>query len=117
MTQRIGTLEAADLAGITYRQIDYWIRTGVIHVVDAWVPRGHRAAVGYVNLNHRGGSGSRTSLDAHELEVLILIAKLVRVGITLRVAHNAARQMVDEGSEYVSLGHGVVVAIREVADA
>jgi DNA-binding transcriptional MerR regulator len=94
MTQRIGTLEAADRAGITYRQIDYWIRCGYIRA-------------------DQGGSGSRTELDETELGVLLHIGLLIRAGLTLRVAHDAARYLTTEGSEY-ALGHGVVIAIREM---
>jgi hypothetical protein len=107
MSQLTGTFDAAEQAGISYRQINYWIRRGLIHPVGWYI----RRKDGCVQVDH-AGSGTHVDLDRHELRVLILMGKFTRAGLALQVAHDAARHMLDHDSEYAPLGHGVVVAIR-----
>ena len=55
---------AADLAGITYRQLDYWARTGV------------------VTPEHAGrGSGSARRWTAHEVSLLAVVGRLAALGL------------------------------------
>jgi DNA-binding transcriptional MerR regulator len=59
--------EVADLAGITYRQLDYWARTDLIRpsVVDA------------------KGSGSRRRYSQMDLVVLRILRRLLDAGLSL----------------------------------
>ena len=56
-------LECADLARVSYRQLDYWLRRGVL------LP--HRPA---------SGSGSRRQFARHEVSVVRLIGQLMAAG-------------------------------------
>jgi hypothetical protein len=93
VTGPVGTLEAADLAGITYRQIGYWIHSGHIHA-DTY------------------GSGSRTELPDGELVVLQRMARLTKTGLAVSVAAEAARFMTEKDCRYAPLAGGVVIWIR-----
>jgi hypothetical protein len=113
MSQRIGTLEAADKAGITYRQIDYWIRTGRIHPAG-WKKTRNNVPHFYANREWTGGSGTSTRIDEDELGVLLHMALLTKAGLAVQQAHDAARYMMENHSDYAPLGHGVVIMVREV---
>jgi DNA-binding transcriptional MerR regulator len=90
----VGTLEAADLAGISYRQIGYWISCGHIRADS-------------------NGSGTRTHLPATELEVLLRMGRLTRTGLAVKTAAKAARFMTEKDCRYAPLPGGVVIWIRE----
>jgi DNA-binding transcriptional MerR regulator len=94
VTDQVGTLEAADLAGITYRQIGYWIHRGHIHADS-------------------NGSGTRTQLPESELAVLLRMARLTRTGLAVKTAAQAARFMTEKDCRYAPLSGGVVIWIRE----
>jgi len=84
-------------ADITYRQLDYWTRTGCVHA------RGDDAP----------GSGFWRVYDDDEYRVITLIARLTKAGVSLDVAATAARDaFVDEdsGTFETSIGRGLTVA-------
>lgn len=58
---------AADLAGISYRQLDYWARTGVIRPT----------------LTDASGSGSRRAYSHRDVVELTMIAELLAGGVRL----------------------------------
>ena len=60
-----GTRRAAELAGVTYRQVDYWQRTSVI---TPWQPA--------------SGSGSRARFSAVQVLQLALLGRLAELGAT-----------------------------------
>jgi hypothetical protein len=60
--------------GLTYRQLDYWTRNGLLKAD-----------------NQTPGSGNRRTWAPGELAVAVLIGRLVDAGISLRVAHDIAR--------------------------
>jgi DNA-binding transcriptional MerR regulator len=77
-------------AGITYRQLDYWTRTGVLRADNP----------------HCGSGGVRTWPD-EELRVAQRIAVLLRAGISLRTAATVARQT--PGT--VHIGPGIILQV------
>lgn len=92
----VGTTQAAVEAGISARQLDYWIRCGYVRAVGAG-----------------RGSGSRTLLSRRELQVLALTGRLARAGLALDVAAAAARVLSDEPEKPFYLGDGLALSVDE----
>jgi len=80
------------LAGITYRQLDYWARTGLVE------PSGQAAA----------GSGTQRLYTCGDLAVLRLIAAGLDAGITLRTAREIVAVARDRDA---ALGPGDVIVV------
>lgn len=76
--------------GVTYRQLDYWVRTGRIRC-DEPTP----------------GSGARRVWPPGELEVASRMARLLDAGLSL----NAAARVAREPDAEVELAPGVVVRV------
>lgn len=75
--QRPGAVAAKDLPrrlGITYRQLDYWIRSGWLETTEAAPGRGHHRYV-----------------TPAEVTVATVMAAFVNAGVELLAAHRAAR--------------------------
>lgn len=67
------SLEVCRRAGITYRQLDYWCRTGVVEpLIDA------------------RGSGSQRRFTQAEADHVAGLARYLRMGLTLEAARAAA---------------------------
>lgn len=64
-------------AGITYRQLDFWIRGGLIHADNTDAP----------------GQGYRRLFTSEELDVACHLADLTRAGMLPRHAAPIARQL------------------------
>jgi DNA-binding transcriptional MerR regulator len=64
------TQAVADMIGASYRQLDYWVRTGVVD----------RPAVG--NRRVEDGSGTRRRWAAEQVPTLLLVARLRDLGAT-----------------------------------
>jgi DNA-binding transcriptional MerR regulator len=94
VTAPLDSYTAADRAGITYRQLDWWCRQGYVHAPS-------------------GGSGYRRTIPAHEMQVLQRMGRLVKTGLAVNVAAQAARFMTDRELAYAPLTGGVVIWIRE----
>jgi len=77
-------------AGLTYRQVDNWIRLGYLRPVDS-----------------APGSGYKREWPVNELRVATSMAYLVKAGLTLSVAHEVAR----EGKR--QLGPGILLDLDE----
>lgn len=60
-------------AGITYRQLDYWTKRGLIPLPD-----------------QHPGSGSARSYPPDAVRVAVIMAALIRAGFTLKAAHRIA---------------------------
>jgi len=72
----------ADLpAGITYRQLDYWARVGLLR------PE-----------NNARGSGRPRNWPETELAVAVIIGELRALGVELHVAARLARDLAESGS-------------------
>jgi DNA-binding transcriptional MerR regulator len=60
--------QAVDAAGISYRQLDYWVTTGLIQPA-VW---------------KRRGSGSARRFSPEDVEALKVVSDLLRYGVTVR---------------------------------
>lgn len=69
------------LGTVSYRQFDFWIRTGRIHVDQ---PRG-------------GGSGHHRTISDEELSVVAWMGHLTASGVTPEKAEPVARQLATQG--------------------
>lgn len=96
-------------AGITYRMLDYWSRTGRLR--PATMVKGKHAPV--VADITDGGSGWQRRYPAAEVKVAALMKRLLDVGICLPVAHDAARAHVEDPDEIVVLGPGLALIIED----
>ena len=74
---------ACAAAGITYRQLDYWARTGL---VEPSVQAAH-------------GSGSHRLYSFRDILVLKVVKRLLDTGISLQQIRTAARHLRDRGTE------------------
>lgn len=80
-----GHIAGHDLArrsGITYRQLDYWTRTGLLRTSTCATP----------------GYGFIRAYPTGELVVAILIRRLLEGGLNLRPAHDHARRLANTGT-------------------
>ncbi len=94
------TISSDDMlaAGITYRQLDYWCKTGYLRP-DSASP----------------GSGYRRRFTPDEREVARLMLLLIDVGVEPAGAAKAARESVDCGLSYGLLSDRVAVIWRPAA--
>lgn len=74
---------AARAAGITYRQLDYWARTGLVEP----------------SLRIADGSGSQRLYSFHDVLVLRLVKRLLDTGISLQQIRIAVNQLHESGIE------------------
>jgi len=83
---------AAQIAGISYRQLDYWARTDLIR------PSGSDAA----------GSGSRRQYTYRDLLELKVIKKLIDAGIRLESVRDVFAYLRDHVDTDISAAHIVI---------
>ena len=74
---------ACSAAGITYRQLDYWARTGL---VEPSVRGAH-------------GSGSQRLYSFRDILVLKVVKRLLDTGISLQQIRSAVRHLRDRGTD------------------
>ena len=89
-------------AGVTYRQLDYWIRAGYVRPLDP-LP----------------GTGTARQWPEEEREVVMTMARLVDAGFTVPAAAVLAREIVEceLGGEAMSLiGDGIILVVEPVAE-
>lgn len=90
-------------AGITYRQLDYWVRKGWVEP-RFWRRNGERVGV--------AKSGYRRDFTDQEARVVIRMGHLTRGGVRADVAAVAARSMVDRDEDTARLDGGVTVQLQ-----
>lgn len=88
---------AAASAGVTYRQVDVWVRAGLVRVQQ-----------------DGSGSGRPRSIHPHEFQVLWRMGVLVGAGMNPARAAQAARLLA--AGEPVDLGDGILI-VQGVVDA
>jgi hypothetical protein len=102
--QRDGYLTARDVieaTGISYRQLDYWVRTGRINCAET----------------HDQGSGYTRYIPESELPILSDVARLLKAGLTLDAAFDAASEMGDCKRRGLMLPGEVVIVLMEPKEA
>jgi DNA-binding transcriptional MerR regulator len=88
------------LAGITYRQLDYWARTGLVRP----------------SITEATGSGSARRYSLEDLRVAIILRRMLDAGISLQRARTAlplVREANAEGLRWLVLGDEPVVCAHE----
>lgn len=83
---------AAEIVGITYRQLDYWARTDLIRP----------------SLEDASGSGSRRSYGYTDLLELKVVKRLLDAGIKLESIRNAFEYLRERLGEDVASAHLVI---------
>lgn len=78
----VTSLDLVRRAGITYRQFDYWVRTGRLRAA----PR------------TRNVSGYPRYFPVEEVAVACLMGRLVAGGLGLPQSHQAARELLEHGA-------------------
>lgn len=89
----IGVQELAEYAGITPRQLDFWVRQGYL------TPEPRTA-------DHQG---YRREFNAEQMRVAVTMAGLVKAGILPEVAHVLAEPLNTEG--HVRVGKFLLVRV------
>jgi hypothetical protein len=94
VTAALDSYTAADRAGITYRQLDWWCRQGYVHAPSA-------------------GSGYRRTIPGAEVQVLLLMARLSRARFATCEAARLARLSVTGNRSVLPLtaGTGLVLLV------
>jgi hypothetical protein len=92
--------EVCELAGITYRMLDHWTRTGRVNAHDA---RTGRPRCPNTPAWAGGGTGHPRTYSQSETAVVVTAAALIRAGFTPDTALNHARTL-------------NTVGVRELAD-
>lgn len=112
--------EVANRAGITYRQLDFWVRSGLVHPHTAFT--GSASAISDAELAAlpeqwrtpaAPGSGTIRQFTDQEAAVIAQMAALVRAGLEHRPAVAMARQLVEHPGLPVLLAPGWLV-VRSV---
>lgn len=86
-----GSLEVCRIIGITYKQLDYYDRTGFVKP----------------SVNRAGGYGSRRMYDFNDLMKLKVIKKLMEAGISLQKLRKTKRYL-DEYDNKNGRGNGLL---------
>jgi hypothetical protein len=90
--RRLTDLEG--VGGVTYRQLDYWVRQG------------------HVRARERDpGAGYTRTLTDHEYAVGVKMCHLVGAGLLPDLAVRVAREMTERGTEEVALGEYVTLRL------
>src|SRR4051812_45665867 len=104
----IPKLQAADDAGISYRQINHWQRQGYVRVTYFDAAGEEVPARGPMN-------GFHAYPNAVEHLVLLSMARLVRAGVRPETAAVWARLIVEASAPEIDLGHGIRIVIDQAA--
>lgn len=89
-----------DLAGefgVSFRQLDYWIRKGYLHTAP----------------NEKTGSGYHRIMEDSEVQVAHYMVRLINSGFTVNAAALIARRLVLEDTRETILPDGVVIKMRK----
>src|SRR4051812_31311939 len=80
----MNTVEVCHRAGITYRQLDYWTRTGRIPGVQRLISP---------------GSGSPREWTYREAQYVVVLGRLVKAGVHIDVASKALQDEIAKGTQ------------------
>ncbi|HEY4696145.1 MAG TPA: MerR family transcriptional regulator [Candidatus Hydromicrobium sp.] len=87
-----GSVEVCRIIGITYKQLDYYDRTGFIKP----------------SVNRAGGYGSRRMYNFNDLMKLKVIKKLMEAGISLQKLRKTKRYLDEYENNKISSGDGLL---------
>jgi hypothetical protein len=91
----ISSPDAVAMAGITFRQLDFWARRDFLRFEQRQSRRG------------AAGSGCPRSWPAEEVEVARLMGRLTAAGLPLETAHRIARS----GEARAEIAPGIVIEV------
>lgn len=91
---QVTSVEICERARITYRQLDYWVRAGLLRTTTP----------------ENFGSGSARFYLASEIAVAHLMQRLISAGLAPRIAHSMARDLIETGSTLLA---GMTVHLAE----
>jgi DNA-binding transcriptional MerR regulator len=80
--QHVTSIELMQRSGISYRQVDYWSRVGLLRPATDALP----------------GNGYPRYFPTSEVVVATLMRQLTTAGLQIRVAHQAARELATTGT-------------------
>lgn len=89
--------DLAEEFGVSFRQLDYWIRQGYLHTAP----------------NEKTGSGYLRQMEDSEVKIAHYMVRLVNAGLTVNTAALCARRFVVEGTRETTLPGGVVIKVRK----
>lgn len=103
MTEPTRLVDIPDILGITYRQADYWTRTGLI---GSRLISQNTGAEAHPRFRENGycGTGMVKVIDADELEVMTLMSDLIKAGMLPKPAAALSRRLLDEPCGEVTIG-------------
>lgn len=101
--------DVARSCGVSYRQLDHWIRKGYLHAVSYdWKDR----------VVPSGGSGNRRELKEGEMAVLTLMVRLMKAGFEVHSAAIIARRVILFQLDSIALDGGITISFnKEIPDA
>lgn len=85
-------------AGLTPRQLNYWVRRGYLRPETA-----------------SPGTGSPRRWPPTEQDIARLMVRLTRAGLIPAIAASAARVAIEHGVTEIVLSDGIVVGVRDAA--
>ena len=97
-------VQAVEAAGIAYRQADYWCRQGYIHA--SWFNRNGEP-------REHAGSGTNRWLTPFEARVLHTMGRLVRAGLPVQMAAQAAREIGHSDRASYQIAPGVTLLVTD----
>jgi hypothetical protein len=103
-------VDVAKAAGITYRQADHWVHRDYIRTTYVARKTGKKVVTRLGDMN-----GRVAMLSPKEESILLLMAALVRAGISPEAAAKVARRMVRQRTRTAALAPGVQLTIEDVA--
>jgi DNA-binding transcriptional MerR regulator len=89
----LSSQQVARQAGLTYRQVDYWSRRGLLG-------------------DQRTGSGNPRRYSPQQAEVVVMMARLLRVGFDLPHAAEYAHILIGTGKQTLLLADGDLLLTR-----
>lgn len=97
--------DAVERAGVSYRQADFWIRSGYVTTLTT-TRNGNTDEL--MLAKDVAGAGYARVLNDEQAQTLVLMGRLTRAGLSPALAADVARRMTAEG--YVELGEGLAIA-------
>ncbi len=102
-TEFVKTPQAAEIAGVVPRTLDYWVRTGLVTPSS--------------EANIAPGTGNHRRFDLHDLMAICVIAELRRGGIPVQRLRKVQKELTRLGDDFASARLSLVGATRSSTPA